>query len=55
VRIEISLTEEVAKAIQEKAKEQNHSRKSYIEWLCIADVKKTKNPHVRVREVRVLD
>jgi len=40
MRIEINLTEEVAKAIQEKAKTQNHSRKSYIELLCINDVKK---------------
>lgn len=40
MRIEINLTEEVAKAIQEKAEEQNHSRKSYIELLCINDVKK---------------
>ena len=40
MRIEINLTEEVAKAIQEKAEAQNHSRKSYIELLCIKDVKK---------------
>ena len=40
MRIEINLTEEVAKAIQEKAEAQNHSRKSYIELLCINDVKK---------------
>ena len=40
MRIEINLTEEVAKAIKEKAEAQNHSRKSYIELLCINDVKK---------------
>ena len=40
IRIEIHLTEEVTKAIQEKAEAQNHSRKSYIELLCINDVKK---------------
>ena len=40
MRIEINLTEEVAKAIQEKAEAQNQSRKSYIELLCINDVKK---------------
>ncbi len=40
MRIEINLTEEVAKAIQDKAEAQNHSRKSYIELLCINDVKK---------------
>lgn len=39
MRIEINLIEEVAKAIQEKADAQNHSRKSYIELLCINDVK----------------
>ena len=40
MRIEINLTEKVAKAIQEKAEGQNHSRKSYIELLCINDIKK---------------
>ena len=40
MRIEINLTEEVAKAIQVKPEAQNHSRKSYIELLCINDVKK---------------
>ena len=40
MRIEINLSKEVAKAIQEKAEGQNHSRKSYIELLCINDVKK---------------
>ena len=40
MRIEINLNEEIAKAIQEKAEVQNHSRKSYIELLCINDVKK---------------
>lgn len=45
MRVEINLTEEVAKAIQEKAEAQNHSRKSYIELLCINDVKnKTVKP-----------
>ena len=37
MRIEINLTEEVAKAIQVKAEAQNHSRKSYIELLCIKE------------------
>ena len=40
MRIEINLTEEVAKSIKQKAEAQNHSRKSYIELLCINDVKK---------------
>lgn len=40
MRIEINLTEEIAKAIKEKAEAQNHSRKRYIELLCINDVKK---------------
>lgn len=40
MRIEINLSKEVAKAIQEKAEALNHSRKSYIEFLCINDVKK---------------
>ena len=40
MRIEINLTEEVAKVIQKKAEAQNHSRKSYIEFLCINDAKK---------------
>ena len=42
MRIEINLTAEVTKAIQEKAEAQNHSRKSYIELLCINDIKKKK-------------
>jgi tRNA threonylcarbamoyladenosine modification (KEOPS) complex Pcc1 subunit len=45
MRIEINLTEEVAKAIQEKAEAENHSRKSYIELLCINKViKKSVKP-----------
>ena len=40
MRIEINLSEEVAKVIREKAEAQNHGRKSYIELLCINDVKK---------------
>ena len=39
MRIEINLTEEVATALQMKAEAQNHSRKSYIEFLCMNDVK----------------
>lgn len=37
MRIEINLTEEVANALQVKADAQNHSRKSYIEFLCIKE------------------
>ena len=44
MRVEINLTEEIAKAIQYKAEAQNHSRKSYIELLCINDVKKSVKP-----------
>lgn len=40
MRVEIKLTEEVAKAIQEKVESQNHSRKRYIELICINDAKK---------------
>ena len=40
MRIEINLTEEVAKSIKQKAEAQKHSRKSYIELLCINDIKK---------------
>lgn len=48
MRIEINLTEEVATALQMKAEAQNHSRKSYIEFLCIQEalakkIKKKKN------------
>lgn len=39
MRIEINLTEKVAKAIQKKADAINHSRKSYIEYLCMNDIK----------------
>lgn len=44
MRIEINLTEEVASALQVKAEALNHSRKSYIEFLCIKEalVKKIK-------------
>ena len=38
MRIEINLKKEVATAIRAKAIENNHSRKSYIELLCIRDV-----------------
>lgn len=37
MRIEINLTEEVASALQVKAEAMNHSRKSYIEFLCIKE------------------
>lgn len=47
MRIEINLTEEVATALQTKAEALNHSRKSYIEFLCIKEagekIKKKKN------------
>lgn len=39
MRIEINLAKEVASAIDNVAKANNHSRKSYIEWLCIQDVR----------------
>lgn len=37
MRIEINLTEDVANALQVKAEALNHSRKSYIEFLCIKE------------------
>lgn len=37
MRIEVNLTEEVANALQTKAEALNHSRKSYIEFLCIKE------------------
>ena len=37
MRIEINLTEEVTTALQMKAEALNHSRKSYIEFLCIQE------------------
>ncbi len=40
MRIEINITEEVSKEIIRKAELVNHSRKSYIELLCIVDAKK---------------
>lgn len=48
MRIEINLSEEVATALNEKAVALNHSRKSYIEFLCIKEalakkIKKKKN------------
>lgn len=48
MRIEINLTEEVASALQVKAVAQNHSRKSYIEFLCIkeAGAKKIKKKKI---------
>lgn len=45
MRIEINLTEKVASEIKKKAELVNHSRKSYIELLCINDAKK--KPPVR--------
>lgn len=39
MRIEINISESVAKTMRDKAKELNHSRKSYIEYLCIKDAK----------------
>lgn len=37
MRIEINLSEKVASALQKKAATGNHSRKSYIEFLCIKE------------------
>jgi len=37
MRIEINLTKETADALHKKSKALNHSRKSYIEFLCIKD------------------
>jgi hypothetical protein len=42
MRIEINLTTEVAAIMKEKAQKLNHSRKSYIELLCINDSVATK-------------
>jgi hypothetical protein len=41
MRIEINLKEEIVLAIQKKAEAMNHSRKSYIEYLCIKDVQES--------------
>ena len=38
VRVDIKLPEKIAEAIEAKAKTFNHSRTSYIEWLCMKDV-----------------
>ena len=38
MRIEINLPKEIAEKIKEKAVSLNHSRKSYIEYLCLRDV-----------------
>ncbi len=40
MRIEINITEQVANEIKKKAEIVNHSRKSYIELLCINEAKK---------------
>ena len=37
MRVEINLTQETADALQTKAEALNHSRKSYIEFLCIKE------------------
>ena len=42
LRIEINLTEEIANTLQKKAEALNHSRKSYIEFICIQEAKKIK-------------
>ena len=39
MRIEINLTEDIVNAIQKKADAINQSRKAYIEFLCMQDVK----------------
>jgi chorismate mutase len=38
MRIEINLSDEVAEKIKNKAVAINHSRKSYIEYLCMQDI-----------------
>ena len=54
MRVEINLTEEVAKAIQEKADAQNHSRKSYIEFLCMQDLKSNGFEKTEVRGQKII-
>lgn len=53
MRIEINLTEEVANALQLKAEAMNHSRKSYIEFLCIQEAlaKKIKKKKTNSRKL----
>jgi hypothetical protein len=53
MRIEINLTEEVATALQTKAEALNHSRKSYIEFLCIKEAlaKKIKKKKITSTEL----
>jgi len=41
MRIEINLSDEVAEKIKNKAVAMNHSRKSYIEYLCMKDIQDT--------------
>lgn len=38
MRIEINLSETIAELIKQKARRKKHSRKSYIEFLCIQDI-----------------
>lgn len=44
MRIEINLSQHVADMIKEKAEAVNHSRKSYIEFLCLRDIDKNLEP-----------
>ena len=46
MRIEINLTQETADALQTKAEALNHSRKSYIEFLCIKEALAKKNKKI---------
>ncbi len=40
MRIEINLPKEVVESVEKRAKTLNHSRKSYIEFLCMDDAEK---------------
>jgi len=53
-RIEIHLTEKIANAIQKKAEAMNHSRKSYIEFLCMQDLKLSSFEKTDVREQKII-
>ncbi len=41
LRVEINITKKVSDALEKKAELTNHTRKSYIEYLCINDVNDT--------------
>ena len=54
MRIEINLTENIANAIQKKAEAMNHSRKSYIEFLCMQDLKSNSFEKTDVRGRKII-